>query len=745
MSKSSRKTSSKSLILNRKNHALFFNRELSWLKFNARVLEESTRKDNPLLERLKFLAIYESNMVEFFMIRVSGLKQVEASRVQEIQMDGKTPKETLLEISNIMHHHEKAMYRSLGDVQAGLEQNGIVLLSSYLDLNKKEKKYAYDYFKRDVFRVLTPMAIDPGHPFPHIVNNSFYLAVTLQGKGKKAPDRYAILESPSVLPRFLQLPSGRSSKSQIRLIPSEEIIKMFASELFSGTKVKSIHGFKIIRNNDIAIDEVASDNLLSTIEAELRNRRWGEAVALFYRAGMPDSIKSFLRDHLDLEDHELYERKGLLNLHDLWQLYGSIHAKSELKDKPFLPRNALPMDHAKSYFALIRKKNHLFHHPYDSFQSVVDWLHYAAHDPKVLAIKQTLYRTGKDSPIVRSLIEAAENGKQVTAVVELKARFDEERNITWAREMEKHGIHVIYGLVGMKIHAKLLQIIRREEGKVRSYCHLGTGNYNPATAKLYTDIGMFTADPDINNDVTNLFHSLTGYSTLLKFKKIAAAPINLREKIVSLIRREIRNAKAGKAAQIMFKMNSLVDADMILELYRASRAGVRIRLNIRGICCLKPGITGLSENISVISVVGRFLEHSRIFYFENAGAPQIYLSSADLMPRNLNRRIEVLFPVEDKDHVKQLIWILEATFRDNHNARRLLSDGNYIRVKPAKNEHRFSSQRYFREESLRLAMLQEKDRETNRKRLFQPVMNPDLQNRDQTELETEAASNTDQS
>lgn len=725
--KKKKNSRNKNFTLNPTNPELFFNRELSWLKFNARVLNEASRKDNPLLERLKFLAIYESNMVEFFMIRVSGLKQIEASEVNEIQMDGRTPLETLEEISKIVHQQENLMTRFQKDIFSQLKINGIEILESFKELLPREKKFISEYFRKDIFRVLTPMAIDPGHPFPHITNNSFYLAVTLQRKSKKNLDHFAIVESPSVLNRFIELPKNRTSKNKARYIPLEEIIKMHISELFSGTKVKSIHGFKIIRNSDIVLDEVASENLLSTIEDELRNRKWGEAVSLFYRNGMPENIKFFLREQLHLKEYELYEREGIINLHNLWQIYGSAPEIAGLRDKVFIPRNAMPMSASKYFFREIRKKNRFFHHPYDSFQTVVDLLNYSAQDSKVLAIKQTLYRTGDKSPIIKSLINAAENGKQVTVLVELKARFDEEKNITWARQMEEHGIHVVYGLVGLKIHGKMLQIIRRENNGVKAYCHLATGNYNPATAKLYTDLGIFTADPVINNDVTNLFHSLTGYSTYLKFKKIAAAPVNLREKLTSLINREIKYAKTGKKAKIIFKMNSLVDPKMIIMLYKASRAGVKVLLNIRGICCLRPGIAGLSENIKVISIVGRFLEHSRIFYFDNNNSPSIYLSSADLMPRNLNRRVEVLFPVEDPDHIKEVTNILNITFQDNHNANLLLSNGSYERLKPGKTDSRFSSQRYFREKVMYEFEKHEKDKQQRRKTIFQPVTNPEIE------------------
>lgn len=701
------------------NPELFFNREVSWLQFNSRVLEEALRKDNPLLERIKFLAITEGNLNEFFMVRVAGLKQVIASDIKEIQMDGRTPTQTLQEVSKQVHTMVSQQYRALKEIVAGLVPHGIHILQSYHDLEGKDKKFVQEFFERDVFRVLTPLAIDPSHPFPQITSGRLNLAVTLRRKTskEKTKELYAIVEVPNVLPRFLELPG----KQIRRIIPLEEILKLHVSTLFSGTTVKTIHGFTITRNSELSIDEVASDNLLSTMQEELKNRRWGEAVRLNYRQGMPDTIRDFIIQRLDLVADETYERPGMLNLQDLMEIYSLKGEYPEIRDKVFLPRNAVPLERQDRIFQAIRKNDLLLHHPYDSFQTVIDLLIFASKDPKVLAIKQTLYRTGGDSPIVRALIEAAENGKQVTVLVELKARFDEERNITWARQMEEHGVHVVYGLVGLKIHGKMLQIIRREDGIVKSYAHLATGNYNPATSKMYTDIGLLTADPEINNDVTNLFHALTGYSAFPKLSKIAAAPINLRETLVKCIQKEIQNAEQNKPAKIRLKMNAMVDPDMIIWLYKASKAGVSIEMSIRGICCLKPGIKGLSENIRVDSIVGRFLEHSRIFYFENGGHPKIYLSSADWMPRNLNRRVEVMCPIEDPLLIRRVVSILDMTFKDNHNARRLQSDGNYVRVMPTKAENRFSSQRYFREETNKEFAEKEKARTVQRKTIFQPI------------------------
>ncbi len=740
--KKPRKSRAITVPLTKTNFSLFINRELSWLSFNYRVLEEAGRRDNPLLERLKFLAISESNLNEFFMVRVAGLQQVVASSITEIQMDGRTPLETLQEISRQAHHMTQLQYRLLGEIFAGLASHGLKIIDDFRVLEPQEKKFVSQYFEKDVFRILTPLAIDPAHPFPHIASGRLNMAVTLRRKNTRDRnmENYAVVEVPTVLRRFLPLPVKHKSGgvTERKFIALEEILKLHAEELFSGNTVKSVHGFTITRSSELSIDEVASENLLSTIEEELKNRKWGEAVRLNYRIGMPATIREFIRSRLDLEAEEMYERPGMLNLQDLMEIFNAGENLKEARDKPFIPRNAVPLEKPEKIFSAIRKKDLLLHHPYDSFQTVVDLLSFASRDPKVLAIKQTLYRTSGDSPIVRSLIQAAENDKQVTVLVELKARFDEEKNIVWAKQMEKHGVHVVYGLVGLKIHGKMLQIIRRENDEVKSYVHLSTGNYNPTSAKIYTDVGILTASREINDDVTNLFHTLTGFSTVPKLSRIAAAPINLRETIVRLIQKEITNAESGKPARIRVKINNVVDPEIILLLYRASRAGVQIELSIRGICSLKPGIPGVSENIRVESIVGRFLEHSRIFYFENGGSPKIFLSSADWMPRNLNRRVEIMFPVDDPDLIKRLIGILDAIFRDNHNARRLLPNGTYERVMPKKSEPRFSSQRFFREEANKEFEEKEKEREERRKMIFQPMMNPDMaEKHPETILESE--------
>ncbi len=711
-------------FLSASNSELFFNRELSWLEFNYRVLEESFRKDNPLLERLKFISIFESNMNEFFMVRVAGLKQIVASSVNEIQLDGKTAKQTLIEIHKRVHEFYDLSYKSLGEVLKQLRSNGIEIHQESSQLDDKDRKLIRDFFRKELFKVLTPLAIDPAHPFPKILNGKLYLAIKLKLKKNMGKFSYAILEVPSdVFPRFIELPSkSRFSLTIRRYLTVEEIIKIHIKDLFGNNEIISIHGFTINRNSEISVEEVSSENLLSTIEEELKNRKWGEAVRLNYRKGMPDDLVNFLSKQLDLAKEETYERPGMLNLHNLMEIYDKLSDRIDLRDEPFIPRNVIKLEKLKDIFDLIKQKDILLHHPYDSFQTIIDFLQAGVEDPDTLAIKITLYRTSGDSPIVKLLIEAAEKGKQVTALVELKARFDEERNILWAREMEKHGVHVVYGLVGLKIHAKVLQIIRRENNQVHSYVHLSTGNYNPSTAKIYTDLAIITADPVLNDDVANLFHALTGYVSEPKFKKLSVSPINLRETIVKLIQNEIDNVKKNLPARIIIKINSLVDPEIILLLYKASIAGVKIDLNVRGICSLKPGIKGISENIRVISIVGRFLEHSRIFYFENGGDPKIFLSSADLMPRNLNRRIETFFPIENPNLKNEIINILNQIFKDNYNARILLPNGKYERINPKKGE-RFSSQRYFREEIVKEFEEIERKKQVERKSIFQPLTN----------------------
>ncbi|MDH5657447.1 MAG: polyphosphate kinase 1 [Spirochaetia bacterium] len=725
--------------LNLSNHNLFLNRELSWMQFNFRVLEEAAREDNPLLERLKFLTISESNLNEFFMVRVAGLKQVVASSVNEPLFDGLTPRESLKEISLTAHKMVQVQYELLEKILKELQSAGLDVITSYKELTKDDRVFVADFFEKEVFRILTPLAVDPAHPFPHITNARLNQAIILQSRTSKSEFIYAFVEVPNVLPRFLEIPlNSANGKIQKRLLPLEEILKLHAEDLFQGSIVKSMHGFTITRNSELSIDEVASENILSTIDEELKNRKWGEAVRLNYRKGMPKDIKEFIRTQLELEEEEIYERPGLLNLQDLMEIYRKTKDLAEHRDIPFIPRNSFPSKKPEDIFAHLKEKDILLHHPYDSFQTVVDLVTYASKDPRVLAIKQTLYRTSGDSPIVRALIEAAENGKQVTVLVELKARFDEENNIVWARRMEEHGIHVVYGLLGLKLHGKALQIIRKEDDGVHSYVHLSSGNYNPITARSYTDLSFITSDIDINNDITKLFHALTGYSSVPKFKKVSVSPINFRKTLSDMIEKETANAEKGLPAKIRIKINALVDPEMILHLYRASMAGVKIELSVRGSCCLRPGIPGLSENIRVESIVGRYLEHSRIYYFENSGKPRLYIASADIMTRNLNGRVEIFFPVTDTNLVKRITGILDAVFRDNHNARMLNSDGTYERIKPDSESSRFSSQRFFREEAMKEFQEKERILADEKRKVFLPLTNPDrAKNSKPGEIKTE--------
>ena len=741
--------------LHPQNAELFLNRELSWLAFNYRVLQEANRsKAHPLLERLKFLAIFEDNLIEFFMIRAAGLKQLKASSYGELQLDGRTPLETLQAIAECVNLQLQDAHRYAEDIYDNLAANEIEIVRNPRTLSASEKKFTHGYFHSELFGVLTPLAVGPGHPFPRISNARLNLVVTVGGNTndtsalapqaklakKSSAANYAIIEVPKVLPRFVALATSASKKdagSKTRFIPIEEIIKLYLKELFGAAEIRSASAFTIIRNSELAIAdeiEIASDNLLSTIEDELRNRRWGEVVCLHCTQDMAAPIKKFLCHELDLnESYEVYTRSNLLNLQDLHQLSKKLSAaRKNLYYPPFLPYKVLNItknsnDEPNLIFNAIRQKTYLLHHPYDSFQSVVDLIQAAARDPQVLAIKQTLYRIGLNSPFVKALIQAVENGKQVTALLEIKARFDEERNINWAREMENHGVHVVYGLVGLKVHAKILQIVRREEGVIHSYTHLSTGNYNPATAKLYTDISIITADPILNHDIAKLFHAMTGATVVPRLQKIVASPINLRYFLLRCIQNEVALAEKSKAAHIHLKMNALVDPEMIVALYRASCAGVKIDLNVRGICCLRPGLQGISENIRVHSVVGRFLEHSRIFYFANSGKPRVFLSSADWMPRNLNRRVEILFPIEDTEHIQYLKEVLDTNKRDTYNTSELQSDGAYRHLhanKKDKSEKAFATQHFFCEQAHKKIEQRNKQQRNARRAIFQPLNKP---------------------
>jgi polyphosphate kinase len=675
------------------NARLFINRELSWLEFNSRVLDEARDPSVPLLERLKFLAIVASNLDEFFMIRVAGLKQQQLSgNIAEPPADGLTPTEQLSGISARAHAMVAEQYRVWREeVGPGLERAG-VRVARASQLSPEQRAHLSGYFSREVWPVLTPLAVDPGHPFPMLGNRSLNLAILLHREKEKVARRQtvlAVVQVPSVLKRVSEVPPAVPAPDGAPAIPAarfsymllEDLIAMHAGDLFPGFRVIGCSAFRVTRNSDLSIDEDEADDLLKTIQKELRRRERGSAVRLELAHDAPAEIVGFLRSVLRLEEDDVYRVDGPLHLADLAPIAQAAGGDlRELRDEPFSPQIVPPLQEYEDIFRVIAQRDILLQHPYESFEDVVEFISEAASDPNVLAIKQTLYRTSADSPIVRALIRAAENGKQVTAVVELKARFDEAPNIQWARALEDAGVHVVYGLIGLKTHCKVSLVVRREADKIKRYVHLSTGNYNPATARIYGDLSYFSARDAYADDAGALFNLLTGYSSPPSWKRFHVAPIGLQERIISLIDRE---TALGPKGRIVAKMNALVDATVIKALYRASQAGVQIDLIVRGICCLRPGVPGTSDNIRVISVVDRFLEHARIFYFDNGGKREVYLSSADWMPRNFQRRVEVMFPVDDEDLRDRVVdEILAIALRDNVKARRLLPDGNYVRVRP---------------------------------------------------------------
>jgi polyphosphate kinase len=676
----------------------YLNREQSWIEFNRRVLDEALDLQNPLLERLKFLAIFASNLDEFFMIRVSGVKQQISAGVQKTSPDGLTPTEQLAAIRQALLpllEVERALL--LDDLLPALAAQGIHL-RSYESLNGPQREWCTNYFHRQIFPVLTPLAYDTSRPFPHISNLSLNLAVVIQDR--EQGELFARVKVPELLPRLVALPTELCdgptemvSGRQRCFVWLEQVIAAHVHTLFPGIDVMSVYPFRVTRNADIEIEEDEADDLLSSIEDGVRQRRFGEVMRLSVDAEMPEQISSILINNLKIQPVDMYRVRGPLGLADLMALTSL--DRPDLKDKPNVPSLPAVIRNQPNLFEAIRQGDILLHHPYQSFTPVIDFIQQAAADPNVLAIKQTLYRVGKNSPIVQALIHARELGKQVTALVELKARFDEENNISWARAMERTGVHVVYGLLGLKVHAKLAMVVRQESDGIRTYVHLGTGNYNAGTARIYTDLGMFTCRPDIAADVVELFNVLTGYSKQRSYRKLLVAPTSLRSRIVELIQREIKHQTQHQDGRIILKMNGLVDPQMIDELYKASQAGVQIDLIIRGMCCLRPGIPGMSENIKVRSIVGPQLEHHRIFYFHNHGRPEIYLGSADLMERNLDRRIEALFPLEDPN-LRRYVHdtLLESYLRDNYRAYILNPDGTYVRQRPTADEPRYDSQRW---------------------------------------------------
>lgn len=707
--------------INLQDPEYYFNRELSWLEFNQRVLHEALDPRTPLLERLKFLAIFSSNLDEFFMVRVAGLKQQVEANVNKLTADGRDPLQQLHDISKRLRPMIAKQDQHFEEVLRGLlAEEGIYLLN-YPDLNVEQQTFLKKFYEDHVFPVLTPLAVDPGHPFPYISNLSLNLAVVVQ-EPTTEDERFARIKVPKVLPRFVQLPKelgvhDEKGKPAIWTgVPLEQVISHNLETLFPGMTIQQCYPFRITRNADIAVEEDEADDLLLAIQKELRKRRMGGSVVrMEIDHTTPDHVRGMLMREMKLEESDVHQITGLLGLGDLMSFMDL--PLPELKDPKWTPIVPPPFQHYRepqntegsftpeeksdSFFGEIRQSDLWVHHPYHSFSATVqEFIELAAVDPKVLAIKMTLYRTSGDSPIVNALINAAENGKQVAVLVELKARFDEENNIVWARKLEKSGVHVVYGIVGLKTHTKTALVVRQEEDKIHRYVHIGTGNYNPKTAKFYTDLGLFSSREELGADLTDLFNFLTGHSRQRSYRKLLVAPVSLRDRMIVLIQRERDRALNGEKAYIIAKMNALVDPAIIQTLYEASQAGVEIDLIIRGICCLRPGIEGVSENIRVISVIGRFLEHSRIFYFYNQGEEEIYMGSADWMQRNLDRRIEAVVPIDDPHIFRDLKHILEIMLSDNRQAWELQPDGNYIQRQPGEGEEERSTHKILMEKAL---------------------------------------------
>lgn len=660
------------------NSGYYCNRELSWIQFNERVLGEARDKSNPLMERLKFLSITASNLDEFFMIRVASLiDQIHAGYTKK-DISGMTSKEQIERITAAAHDFIDQQYSTLmRSLIPLLKENHINLLTAHEQLSAQQQKFVDKYFEDNVYPVLTPMAVDSSRPFPLVRNKSLNIGAILQKKGEKTRE-YATVQVPSVLNRIIEIPS--EDDKEITLILLEEVIERNIESLFLNYEVICAYPYRVMRNADLEIDEDEAADLLKEIEKQIKKRAWGEVIRLEVADDIDKNLLKFLRTQLKCEEEEIYRISGPLDLTFLMKMYSLDKIDSSLKTPKYEPQPNPMIEPGEDLFAQIRTHDILLHHPYQTFMPVIDFITSAANDPSVLAIKQTLYRVSGNSPIVAALAKAAENGKQVTVLVELKARFDEENNIVWARMLEKAGCHVIYGLVGLKTHCKITLVVRKEEDGIRRYVHLGTGNYNDATAKLYTDIGLLTCQESIGEDATSVFNMLSGYSEPKHWNQLALAPLWLKDRFLHLINRETKNAKDGKKAMILAKVNSLCDPDIIKALYEASCAGVKINLVVRGICCLKVGIPGVSDNISVRSIVGDFLEHSRIFYFENAGNYEVYCGSADWMPRNLERRVEILFPIRDESLKIQVREILELLLNDTVKARILSSSGEYERI-----------------------------------------------------------------
>lgn len=678
-----------------RNSKYYTNRELSWILFNHRVLNEARDKGIPLFERLKFLSITASNLDEFFMIRVASLKDMVNAGYEKPDIAGMTPTQQLEAVNKAIHSLVDLQYSTLNrSLLPLLSQNGLQVVKHHEQLTKAEAAYVDSYFEENVYPVLTPMAVDSSRPFPLIRNKTLNIGALVRKKNTGKELEFATVQVPGVLNRIVELPEAKDGERKIILL--EELIERNIHKLFLNYDIICAHPYRIMRNADLTIEEDEAADLLKEIEKQLKKRQWGEAIRLEAEAGMDKRMLKFLKKELQMEEQSIYEIEGPLDLTVLMKLYG-MEGFESLKAPKYVPKQIPRLPAGCDIFEKIRQGDILLHHPYQTFAPVVEFIRQASRDERVLAIKQTLYRVSGNSPIIAALAQAAENGKQVTVLVELKARFDEENNIVWARMLEKAGCHVIYGLVGLKTHSKITLVVRREEDGIRRYVHLGTGNYNDATAKLYTDIGLFTCAETVGEDATAVFNMLSGYSEPLLWNKLSLAPLWLKDKFLYLIDREKKYAKEGRPARIIAKMNSLCDRDIIGALYAASAAGVKIDLIVRGICCLKVGIPGISENITVRSIVGNFLEHSRIFYFENNEHYEIYCGSADWMPRNLERRVEILFPVDTQECKEELLHILESQLADNVKASLLKADGSYEKADRRGHQSFHSQEEFCRE------------------------------------------------
>ncbi|MCI8535351.1 MAG: RNA degradosome polyphosphate kinase [Hungatella sp.] len=694
----------------------YVNRELSWLEFDYRILEEARDKSLPLFERLKFLSITASNLDEFFMVRVASLKDMVHAKYNKPDLAGLKPEEQLQKIGEKTHDLVALQYSTYNrSLLPALRQKGLRIVSRHEELTKEEGKFVDQYFQDNVYPVLTPMAVDSSRPFPLIYNKSLNIAALVKEKDKEEQIDFAMVQVPSVLPRIVDIPS----KKERVVILLEEIIERNMPSLFVRHEILAAHPFRIMRNADLTIDEDEAEDLLKEIEKQLKKRRWGEAIRLEIEENADKRLLKRLKKELDIHTGDIFSINGPLDLTFLMKMYG-MEGFDHLKAPRYIPQPNPAFINDDDIFTNIRKGDILLHHPYESFDPVVNFVKTAARDHQVLAIKQTLYRVSGNSPIVAALAEAADRGKQVFVLVELKARFDEENNINWAKTLEKAGCHVIYGLLGLKTHSKITLVVRREEDGIRRYVHLGTGNYNDSTAKLYTDCGILTCHPQIGEDATAVFNMMSGYSEPLHWNQLVVAPIWLRKRFLRMIKRETDHAKAGREAKIIAKVNSLCDRDIIAALYEASCAGVKIDLIVRGICCLKAGIPNLSENIKVRSIVGNFLEHIRIFYFENDESPEVYMGSADWMPRNLDRRVEIMFPILDENLKEKAIHILKVQLEDNMKAHILQPDGSYAKIDLRGKTHLCAQERFCEEAIEAVNMHKESEVPANR-RVFIPV------------------------